>query len=72
MCIGKPRFPANELAERWTVERAWLQETLDGLEAGNVHIGNSWEGRTNARIADLRRKITNLYQLIKTENTRKT
>ncbi len=62
----------NELVERWTVERAWLQETLDGLETGNIHIGNPWEGRTNARMADLRRKITNLDQLIKTENNRKT
>jgi hypothetical protein len=61
----------NELVERWTVERAWLQKALYGLETGHVHIGNPWEGRTNARIADLRRKISNLDQLIKTENTHK-
>lgn len=53
-----------------TVECAWLQEARYGLETGHVHIGSPWEGRTNARIADLRRKIKNLDRLIKTENTR--
>jgi hypothetical protein len=54
---------------RWSVPGCRRRSTA--LKLGHVHIGNPWEGRTNARIADLRRKISNLDQLIKTENTRK-
>jgi hypothetical protein len=44
---------------------------LEALECGNVHIGNPWEGRDDAKIADLRRKIKNLDQLIERENARR-
>lgn len=65
-------YRMSELVEKWTVERAKMQEMLKALETGNVHVGNPWEGRTEAKIADLRRKISNLDQLIETENARRT
>jgi hypothetical protein len=60
----------SELVEKWTVERAELQENLEALESGKVYLGNPWEGRVPAKIADLRHKISVLDQLIETENTR--
>lgn len=62
----------NELVERWKLERAWLQEMLESYQTGTIQIGNPWEGRTPSKIADLRRKIGNLDQLIETENNRGT
>ncbi len=44
---------------------------LRGPRIGNVHLGNPWEGRAEAMIAELRRKISNLDQLIETVNGRK-
>ncbi len=60
----------NELVEKWTVERAEMQEMLEALQGGALHIGNPWEGRAEAKIADLRHKISNLDQLIETEKAR--
>jgi hypothetical protein len=60
----------NELVEKWTVERAEMQRMLEDLLSGNVHIGNPWENRTEAKIADLRHKISNLDELIERENIR--
>jgi hypothetical protein len=62
----------NELVEKWTAERAEMQKMLEALQSGNVRIGNPWESRAEAKIADLRHKIGNLDQLIESENTRKT
>jgi hypothetical protein len=62
----------NELVEKWTVERAQMQRMLDDLETGILHLGNPWEGRDDAKMAELRRKIRNLEQLIERENARKT
>ncbi len=62
----------NELVQKWTVERAKMQEELEALEAGNLYIGNPWEGRAEAKMAELRRKINNLEQLIERENARET
>ncbi len=62
----------SELVEKWTTERADMQEMLDALEGGKIHIGNPWEGRTEAKIAELRHKISNLNQLIESEGTRGT
>jgi hypothetical protein len=39
------------------------QEMLDVLQSGNLHIGRPFEGRTEAKIADLRRQIAE-YQSI--------
>ncbi len=62
----------TDLVDKWTAERAEMREMLERLEAGDLHIGNPWEGRDDAKIADLRRKIINLDQLIETENARGT
>jgi hypothetical protein len=62
----------NELVEKWSVERAEMQQMLDDLEAGRLHLGNPWEGRDDAKTAELRRKIKNLDQLIERENARRT
>jgi hypothetical protein len=58
----------NELVEKWAAERAEMQEQLDCLVAGNIYVGNSLEGLTDEKIADLRQKISNLDQLIATES----
>ena len=42
---------------------AEAQEFLKALESGNLHIGQPLEGRTEAKIADLRRQIA-MYQSI--------
>jgi len=39
------------------------QEFLEALETGNLHIGAPFEGRTEAKIHDLRRQ-TAMFQLI--------
>lgn len=39
------------------------QEMLRGLESGNLHIGGPFEGRTEAKMHDLRRQIAE-YQAI--------
>lgn len=60
----------NELIEKWVVERAETQRVLEGLKSGKVRIGNPWEGRAEAKIANLQNKIRNLDQLIETESSR--
>jgi hypothetical protein len=60
----------NELVQKWTAERTEMQEMLEALLSGNIRIGNPWENRSEAKIADLRRKISNLEQLIERENAR--
>jgi hypothetical protein len=42
---------------------AECQTFLEALESGNLHIGAPFEGRTEARIDDLKRKIA-MYQSI--------
>ena len=38
-------------------KRAELADELAALETGQLHIGNPWEGRTEARMHDIRRKL---------------
>ena len=38
-------------------KRTELQDELAGYETGRLYIGNRWEGRTDAKMHDLRRKI---------------
>ncbi len=42
---------------------AEAKEFRDGLRSGNLHIGAPFEGRTEAKIADLERQIA-MYQAI--------
>jgi hypothetical protein len=39
------------------------EEMLEALQSGNLHIGRPFEGRTEAKIYDLRRQIAE-YQSI--------
>jgi hypothetical protein len=39
------------------------QGFLEALEGGNIHIGTPFEGRTEAKVYDLRRQIA-MYQSI--------
>jgi hypothetical protein len=68
----KAGIPMNELVAKWTVERAEIEQMLEALEGGRLHFGNPWEGRDDAKMADLGRKIKNLDQLIERENTHRT
>jgi hypothetical protein len=51
---------ANDDIEAKLIE---AQEMLAALEGGNLHIGRPFEGRTEAKMYDLRRKIAE-YQAI--------
>jgi len=42
---------------------AEAQEMLEGLQSGHLHVGGPFEGRTEAKIHDLRRQIAE-YQSI--------
>ncbi len=42
---------------------AEAQNLLEGLEGGTLHIGAPYEGRTEAKIYDLKRQIA-MYQSI--------
>jgi hypothetical protein len=64
-------LPMSELLDKWKTERAEMQKMLESLQSGKVRIGNPWEGRAEAKIAELRHKIGNLDQLIETENARR-
>ena len=56
MIVVKLISPMNELVEKWTVERGEMKQMLEALEGGRLHFGNPWEGRDDAKMADLRRK----------------
>lgn len=43
---------------------ARLQEMLDALQSGKFHIGAPSEGRTEAKIADLRRQISQYRSIL--------
>jgi hypothetical protein len=45
------------------IKIADAQGFLEALEGGNIHIGTPFEGRTEAKINDLRRQIA-MYQSI--------
>jgi hypothetical protein len=45
------------------IKIADAQGFLEALEGGNIHIGTPFEGRTEAKIYDLRRQIA-MYQSI--------
>ena len=46
---------------------AEAQEMLEALQSGKLHIGRPFEGRTEAKMFDLRRKIAE-YQSILDKN----
>ena len=50
--------------EQNEIKLAEARQMLEALESGNLHVGSPFEGRTEAKIADLRRKIAEC-QIIK-------
>ena len=46
--------------ENIEAQLAELRSHLEGLKSGQLHIGNPHEGRTEAQMYDLRRKIAEL------------
>ena len=55
---------ATTYVEDLRLKRRELQDELAGFEAGRLYIGNRWEGRTDAKMHDLRRKIAEYDMLI--------
>ena len=55
--------PSYDRVEALKAKQAEMKDMLDALETGKIHIGNPWEGRTEAKIGDLQRKISD-YQLL--------
>jgi hypothetical protein len=52
-------------------KRLEMSEMLEALEGGHLHIGNPWEGRTEARMHDLRRKIAECDALIEKNDAKR-
>jgi hypothetical protein len=50
--------------ENIEAQLAELRSHLEGLESGQLHIGNPHEGRTEAQMYDLRRKIAELEAIL--------
>jgi hypothetical protein len=44
------------LSQEHVEDLAAMKDMLEALETGKINIGNPWEGRTEAKIYDLRRK----------------
>ncbi len=59
--------PSHDHVETLKTEQGEMKDMLEALETGRIHIGNPWEGRTEAKIGDLRRKISD-YQLLIEKN----
>lgn len=59
--------PSYDDVETLKAEQAEMKDMLEALETGKIHIGNPWERRTEAKIGDLRRKISD-YQLLIEKN----
>jgi hypothetical protein len=50
--------------ENIEAQLAELRSHLEGLESGQLYIGNPHEGRTEAQMYDLRRKIAELEAIL--------
>jgi len=53
-------------------KRIELQDELAGYETGRLYIGNRSEGRTDAKMHDLRRKIAEYDRLIEKNDASRT
>jgi hypothetical protein len=59
------KMPATrQYVETLRAEQAELITELQALQSGYLHIGNPYEGRTEARIYDRQRKIADYQQII--------
>jgi hypothetical protein len=65
--LGRSMEPAMDASlsndEDIEAKIAEAQEFLEALESGDLHIGALFEGRTDAKMHDLRRQIA-MYQSI--------
>jgi hypothetical protein len=59
-----PMALSKEYVEDLRAEQAEMKAQLEAFETGQLHIGNPWEGRTEAKMHDLRRKIAEHQLLI--------
>ena len=50
---------------------AEAQEMLEGLQSGNLYIGQPFEGRTEAKIHDLRRQIAEYQSILDKDNAKR-
>jgi len=57
----------NKYLQDLQAEQLEWKEQLEALETGKLHIGNPWEGRTEEKMHDLRRKIAEHQSLIERE-----
>ncbi len=55
---------ALSYVEDLRAKRLALMDELAAFETGQLHIGNPWENRTEARMHDIRRKIAVYDQLL--------
>lgn len=59
---------AHSGADDIEAKLAEAQEWLRSLEAGNLHIGGPFEGRTEAKIFDLKRQIAEYESILEKRN----
>jgi hypothetical protein len=66
------KLMALSYVEGLRAKRIELQDELAGYETGRLYIGNRWEGRTDAKMYDLRRKIAEYDRLIEKNDASRT
>jgi len=64
------KLMALTYVEGLRAKRIELQDELAGYETGRLYIGNRWEGRTDAKMHDLRREIAEHDLLIERNEPR--
>jgi len=62
---------ALSYVEDLRAKRLELMDHLAAFETGQLHIGNPWEGRTEAQMHDLRRKIAEYDLLIEKHDAKR-
>jgi len=55
---------SQEFVEGLRAEQSEMKDMLAAFETGKLHYGSPWEGRTDAKMYDLRRKIAEHQLLI--------
>jgi hypothetical protein len=69
---GLEKLMALTYVENLWAKRIELQDELAGFETGRLYIGNPWEGRTDAKMRDLRREIAEYDLLIEKNDASRT
>lgn len=55
---------SQEYIEHLRADQLEMKDMPEAFETGKIHSGNPWEGRTEAKMHDLRRKIAEHQLLI--------